>query len=115
MQDLPEKSQLLDALAKFIDTDLRPAIQDPALVFRARIAAHLAGVVAREIRAEDEHDAAELSRLAALLGRAPVSLPASHAERKRVMSELNRALAKALREGTLDREARAAAHRHLKA
>src|SRR5262245_7045793 len=116
MQDLPEKSMLLEALAKFIDAQVRPEIRDPALAFRVRIAAHLAGVVAREIRAEDQHDLAELARLEAIEGigegrREPL---VTREERRRRISELVAKLAAALRKGTLSAEARTKARAHLK-
>jgi hypothetical protein len=67
MQDLPEKSMLLDALAQFLDQQVRPKLADPGLAFRVRIAVSLAQLVAREIRAEDQHDAREITRLSRLL------------------------------------------------
>src|SRR5437867_4112535 len=100
MQDLPEKTVMLEALARFLEAEVRPVIADAALGFRVRIAAHLAGVVAREIRAEDGHDRAELERLEALLGRP--GMPAStRSERVASIRALNAELASAIRAGTL--------------
>ncbi|MEZ4241613.1 MAG: DUF6285 domain-containing protein [Myxococcota bacterium] len=48
MQDPPATDQLLDALAAFLGRDVLPAVTDPALQFRVRIAAHLCAGLGRE-------------------------------------------------------------------
>ncbi len=115
MQDLPEKSTLLDALARFLDVEVRGAVQDPALAFRVRIASHLAQVVAREIRGEDAHDLAELQRLEKLLDRTMGPTAIRREDRHLQMKQMNRTLAKAIRAGTLDARERTEAHAHVKA
>lgn len=62
--DEPRKERLLDGVAAFLGKQVVPAIEDPALAFRVRIAAHLVGMVARECRAEPE-DPAEVERMTA--------------------------------------------------
>src|SRR4051812_30641733 len=91
MQDRPAKEVLLDAIASFLLTQVKPAISDPALGFRVLIAANLATVVASEIRSGDEQNAAERERLRALLPEVQGEVPA-----------LNAALASRLREGRGD-------------
>jgi hypothetical protein len=67
MQDRPDRLALLGAIARFLEHDVRPALKDPGLSFRALIAAHLAGTVAAELKAEGDLTAPELGRLRALL------------------------------------------------
>ncbi len=67
MQDHPDAPTLLAAVARWLGEDLVPAVkEDRALAFRARIAAYLIEVVARELNLAEEHDAAQLGRLLAL-------------------------------------------------
>ena len=49
-----ETEQLLQAVAKFLDQELRPAVTDPGLAFRTRIAASLLRSLASERPAERE-------------------------------------------------------------
>lgn len=115
MQDLPDRSSLLTAVARFLGDDrLKAAVRDPALAFRLKIAAHLLESVVREEKNEDAHDAAELSRLEELfeLPRS-ASAPATSARRERI-AELNRRLASELRTGGNETFA-ARARDHLKA
>ena len=106
MQDLPEKSSLLDAIASFLDREVRPKISDPAIAFRVRIAAHLASLVAREIREEDAHDIAEIDKLSTLLGHtAGTDPPPTRAERARAITDLEQQLVKRIATGMLDDKA----------
>lgn len=74
MQDAPDKNTLLAGVAMFLAGQVEPALKSPGahkgLAFRSRIAAHLVATVGRELAFEDTHDAAELTRLRALTGRA---------------------------------------------
>ena len=67
MQYLPEREKLLEAVVVFLASQVSPAITDPALRFRVKIAAHLLQVVYRELQLSDGHTSAEHDRLAALL------------------------------------------------
>src|SRR5687767_6645635 len=62
-----DRDALLGAVARFLEQDARPALTDPALAFRARIAAALLKSVAAESAAAEALEAAELARLRALL------------------------------------------------
>ena len=91
------KDLLLEAIAQFLERDLKGQIADPRLAFRVLIAAHLANTIAIELRTEAEHTAAELASLRELLAEGG-DLPA-----------LRRELAARLRDGRLAPE-RAMAH-----
>jgi hypothetical protein len=99
MQERPDKNALLMAIARFLLEDARPALSDPRLSFRALIAAHLANVVASELRSDEDFLRRELERLRAIFPDAPdpgASLAARHA----LVAELDRRLAARLREGS---------------
>lgn len=68
MLERPDEPALLDALAKFLLADLHPAVKDKKLAFRVLIAANIAATLATQLRTQEEHQGAELSRLRALLG-----------------------------------------------
>jgi hypothetical protein len=91
MQNRPDHSTLLDAVASFLMADLVPKLEaDKALQFRVLIAANLATVVAGELRTHSTRLSAETERLQALL-----SAKDSDAE------AMNRQLASALRKNEL--------------
>lgn len=100
MQDRPDKATLLDAVAQFLTCEVRPRIQDRALSFRVLITANLASIVAREIRFEDTHDAAELSRLRSLLPDVDLGEDADNPDRRvrnAAIRTLNEALVERIR------------------
>ena len=76
MLERPDKTDLLTAVAGFLDADVRPAVTDSRVSFRLRIAAHLLRSVAAQIGAEGDADAAERGRLGALVGGASPDLGA---------------------------------------
>lgn len=112
MQDRPHKKDLLFALAKFLDDQVRDAIADPGLRFRVRIASNIAKVVALETMVEDTHDAAELEGLQAILPDVADGLGPNDGAggRRRAIEVLNAALADAIRTRVLPDEAAARAH-----
>jgi len=104
MQQRPDKTELLAAVARFLEREVKPAIKDPALAFRVLIAASLTGIVAGELQTEDAATAAELSRLARILPEdaATIGLEARLATRegrKEALIALNRALCDRVRKG----------------
>lgn len=104
MQNRPDKSALLEAVARFLERDVKPAIKDPALAFRVLIAANLCAVVSGELQTEDAAGEAELARLAALLPDAAGDLSranASREERKSTLDRLNGELCSRIRAGSL--------------
>ncbi|MCC6551480.1 MAG: hypothetical protein IT372_00475 [Polyangiaceae bacterium] len=115
MQDRPDKLALLGAIARVLERDVRPALKDPGLSFRALVAAHLATTLAAEIEAEDDIEAAELSRLRALLpdSAGPDEVPETRASRRRERLRLRRELARRIRARALDDQQRARAFAHV--
>lgn len=130
MQDSPDKEELLDAIARFLERDVRgallsnassrdrdaPAKSAQALAFRVLIAANLARIAAAEIRAEDEQDLAQLDRLRALLPSIAIDDVdlARRAGRREATLRLERALCDRLRAGSLEVDFRARAFVHLR-
>ena len=90
MQDPPEKEMLLNAVARFLAEEVRPAVSDPRLSFRVLIAAHLAMTVANECRSGADEEAEELARLRAIYPTGAASL-----------RELNARLATDVRAGAI--------------
>lgn len=97
MQPTGEVEQLLLAVARFLDAELRPVVTDPGLAFRTRVAASLLKALALERPAEHRLDAEARAGLVAVLGR----------EGSR--AELEADLVERLRAGRLDPEGQAAA------
>ena len=109
MQDLPDKTSLVEAVARLLsDERLKKEVRDPALAFRLKIATHVLETVAREHKLAPAHDASELTRLEALLG------PGEGTTTEAKIVELNRTLAKRLRAGDEPQAFLARAHAHLK-
>ncbi|MCA9539905.1 MAG: hypothetical protein KC620_13500 [Myxococcales bacterium] len=96
MQDAPDRETLLAELARFLGEQVVPALRDPGLAFRVRVAAFLAEVVARECAHEEDHDAAELERLCALLGESGEQ-PEGRTARREAINALDARLVTALR------------------
>ena len=115
MQNRPDKSALLAAVARFLEREVKPAIKDPSLSFRVLIAANLAAMVAGELEVEDPAGDAELDRLAELLPAEAGDLSrarASREERRRALGRLNRELCAQIRAGRFDGERRKEAWDH---
>jgi hypothetical protein len=107
MQNRPDKADLLEAIARFLEREVKPAIKDSALGFRVLVAANLAAVVAGEIQTEDAAGAAELERLAAILPDVEVDLAAARTTRegrRTALDRYNRELCARIREGRLAEE-----------
>lgn len=103
MQNRPDHSTLLDAIASFLMADVAPKLEaDKALQFRMLIAANLATVVAGELRTQSTRLSAERARLQKLLGSTSQDLEA-----------MNRQLAASLRKNALSPEELSAALDHL--
>lgn len=100
MQNRPDPSTLLDAVATFLMAEVVPKLEaDKALQFRAMIAANVATVVAGELRTEDDRFAAEAARLSALVpGAVTGSLTSARRdERLAALAALDAALVQRLR------------------
>lgn len=98
---------LLAAVARWVEQDARPALKDPALAFRARIAAALLRSVAAEATAAEGLEEAELARLRALVRELDTrevvedqeAAPASEVDRRAALRTLERVLCDRVRAG----------------
>ena len=100
MQERPNKLVLLAAISRFLVEEVRPALTDPRLNFRALIAAHLASVVASEITSDEEAVTRELARLVRIFPDAPPAPSESLDARRKLVADLNARLATRLRAET---------------
>ena len=100
MQNRPDASTLLDAVASFLMGEVAPKLEaDKALQFRMMIAANLATVVAAELRTEDARFAAEAQRLSALVpSQSQLLYSPRRSERMAALAMLEAALVNKLRE-----------------
>src|ERR1051326_2763183 len=89
MMDQPSLAELIKAVRDFLENKALPELKGHT-AFHARVAANALAIAARQLEQGDSADAAELKRLQALLGR------------DGNLQELNRALCRAIQEGTLD-------------
>jgi len=103
-QDRPTASELLAAITDFLREEATPALDkaEPRLGFQMRVAANALTILEREARLGPAADAREHARLAKLLGH------------DGSLADLNRELARQLREGKRD-ERDAALMEHLEA
>ncbi len=115
MQDRPDKATLMDAVAEFLTEEVRPQIADKALSFRCLITANLASIVAREIRTEHNHNAAQMRRLSALLPEVDLSATqeAETTDRHAAIRALNHALVAKIKAGDFDERQQAAVWSHV--
>lgn len=102
MQDRPDLAELLDSVRLFLEDEVVPAVGDARLKFRARVAAHVLSVAARERRREGPLLEAESRRLEAILGAIEQVSPESRGNLQSRIESLNRTLAQSIRNGTLD-------------
>ncbi|MFT3767132.1 MAG: DUF6285 domain-containing protein [Minicystis sp.] len=116
MQNRPDKSALLEAVARFLEREIKPTVKDPALSFRVLIAANLCQLVSAEIQMEDVATDAELDRLAALLPDVTVDVARakqSHEGRRRAIERYNRELSARIRSGAIRAEPGTPAWEHV--
>jgi flagella basal body P-ring formation protein FlgA len=103
MQHRPDKTALLEAVARFLDKEVRPAVSDPSLAFRVLIAQNLCQLVSAEMQMEEVAEAAELDRLAALLPELDLELArGSREERTRALERANRELCARIEGGAVE-------------
>ena len=88
MMDQPSILELVNAVRSFLETKAMPELKGHT-AFHARVAANALGIVSRELEFGPKAAEAEAARLATLL------------ERDGTLEELNRALCKAIRSGTM--------------
>jgi hypothetical protein len=101
MQDRPTASELLEALAELLVTDVREWVPRDRR-FQILVAANLCAVVARELRAGEGPSAADAELFGALLGESATAESAGDPDAQ--AREAAARLARELRAGNLDRE-----------
>ena len=82
MQDRPTAAELLDSVAEYLFTELRPEVPREQR-FKVLVAANVCAVVAREIRAGDQPDSEDLALFGDLLGEEPGDVRSAAAELSR--------------------------------
>lgn len=107
MQNQPDLGELLQAVGRFLEQEVRPALkrQDPGLAFRTLIASNLCQLSAGELAFEEAQDQLELESLAQLYPDEPDVQAASGArrsQRRERLAALNRRLAGEIRGGVED-------------
>ena len=114
MQDRPDMTALLGAVARFLQKDVQPQIADKGLGFRVLIAAHLCTMAAAEAAGAEAEDEAQLTRLGALLPElVDGDAPTGEAARRAAIRRLHTELARRIRAGELDEAARPAVRAHV--
>ncbi|MBW2279573.1 MAG: hypothetical protein JRG76_01195 [Deltaproteobacteria bacterium] len=103
MGDRPTKSELLEAVRRFLDEDLLPELEGVRR-FHARVASNALGIVAREIEQEPDALPVRYAKLAALMGRAGEA-PSDLAGLDAAVDELEASLCERIRRGDADEAA----------
>jgi hypothetical protein len=82
MMDRPTSLELVQAVRLFLEKELQPALTDPRLRFQALVAAHVLGIVERELPAADRLLIEEGQLLTTILGHAvsAADVPAANEE-----------------------------------
>jgi hypothetical protein len=121
MQDPPDLKGLIDSARRFLEEEIVPAVGDPRLRFRARVAANVLAVAARERELEEGLLLEERRRLAGVLGRegalagGPEAARRPLADLRSEVEEWNAELARRIRAGAIDAAPGSPAWKHLKA
>jgi hypothetical protein len=89
MQDEPTPEELIKAVADFLRNDIAPEVSGHT-AFKLRVALNALDLVARQLKLEQDSDAAETARLSRLLGM------------QGSLDELNRTLADRIATGEFD-------------
>ncbi len=101
MQDRPTASELAEAVREFLEAEILPDLSDPRAKFRTLVAMNALGILEREMTQEEALLRAELARLVSLLPAEDPTPPGSLGELKSRVADLNRTLARAIRDGDL--------------
>jgi hypothetical protein len=106
MQDRPDLKELIESVRRFLEEEVVPAVADQRLRFRARVAANVLAVAARERELEETLLQEEMRRLAEVLApdggvAAGHGAAVSTADLRREVEALNGELARRIREGTI--------------
>jgi hypothetical protein len=112
----PDPAMLLEGVAELLEGDARKAISDPRISFRVLIAAALCKTLAAELKKGEAAEGAELERLSSLVpSEAPPAKATSGTEqRRKAISDLDRALIRKIRANKLDPETKKKITDHLR-
>jgi hypothetical protein len=103
MHDRPDSTELIAAARLFLETELLSSLTDQRLRFQTLVAAHVLGIVERELPVEEADLRWEAAWLSNVLGEALA--PANTLEDlRRQVREGNRRLCVSIREGNFDAE-----------
>lgn len=103
MHDRPDATELVAAARHFLETELLPSLTDQRMRYQALVAAHVLGIVERELPVEEADLRWEAGWLSKVLGEP--ALPATTlTELRRQVREGNGRLAASIRAGTFDAE-----------
>jgi Domain of unknown function (DUF6285) len=100
-QDRPDAPDLLEAVAEYLFSELRPAVPDGER-FRVLVAANVCAVVARELRAGDAPSREDLALLLELLGEGDAGADLGGEELTAAVREAEAKLTGRLRAGEFD-------------
>ncbi len=103
MHDRPTATELIAAVRQHLETALLPTITDQRLRFQTLVAAHVLGIVERELDLSEDQILAAWQRLDELLQDRPAP-PSSSAERTAALEARNQALCELIRQGAFDAE-----------
>ena len=105
MQDRPDLKELIESVRRFLEEEVIPVAGDPRLRFRARVAANVLAVAARERELEETLLREERRRLAEVLATGDAAVgpeaPVSAADLRREVEALNGELARRIRTGAI--------------
>jgi hypothetical protein len=101
MHDRPDMSELVAAARHYLETELLPSLTDQRQRFQTLVAAHVLGIVERELPTEEADLKWELTWLSEILHEPEPNLT-TLAELRREVRDGNRRLCASLREGTFD-------------
>ncbi|HZU98654.1 MAG TPA: DUF6285 domain-containing protein [Planctomycetota bacterium] len=76
----PSREEVLEAVARFLEEDVKPVAKEPALAFRVLVAGSLLRSVALETRDSESREAREVASLRALVAPHPGPPPAARGE-----------------------------------
>ena len=103
MHDRPEMTELVAAARHYLETELLPALTDPRQRFQTLVAAHVLGIVERELPVEEADLRWEIAWLSRVLNE-PIPRAESLALLREQVLDGNRRLCASIREGRFDGE-----------
>src|SRR5437016_8371862 len=103
MHDRPDATELVAAARHFLETELLPNLTDQRMRYQALVAAHVLGIVERELPVEEVDLRWETARLSKVLGE-PAPPATTLTELRQQVRKGNGRLAASIRSGTFDTE-----------